>query len=64
MEKQDSFETLLNDYMNHEQTNKTNEKASNFSAILHGHQDLTETFLGPSDKVRKLKKRVKKAYIQ
>ena len=64
MEKAESFGTLLNDYMNHENMAKqSNEEAQKLSAILHGHQDLTETFLGQSNKVRSLKKRVKKAQI-
>ena len=55
MEKTESFETLINDYMNHEYMGKANEEVQKLSAILHGHQDLTETFLGHSNKVKNLK---------
>ena len=37
MEKTESFETLINDYMNHEYMSKANEEAQKLSSILHGH---------------------------
>ena len=34
------------------------------SKIIHGHRDLTETFLGPSDKIKSLKRRLQRAEKQ
>jgi len=64
IEKGHSFKNLIHDYMSHEVLVSNQEEATKLSQILHGHQDLTETFLGPSKKVRQLKKRLKNAERQ
>ena len=61
MEKSKAFKSLINDYLNHEYLASSQEEVEKISKILHGHQDLTETFLGPSNKVKKFKKRVQEA---
>ncbi len=45
-----TFQSLVYDYLSHEYLPiaSSHGEVEKLSQILHGHQDLTETFLGPS----------------
>ena len=58
------YKSLITDYGSGDPLVSNKEEAEQLQRILHGHQDLTETFLGPSKKVQKIKKRLEKAQKQ
>lgn len=61
MESSQVFRSLIRDYVNHESLVCNTEEEENLQKIMHGHQDLTEPFLGPSHEVKRLKKRLRVA---